>query len=175
VHVGFERALEGDLAQRRIDFLQQVNTTYSPARDFNEVIAADPLADLGEGIVLMQSDILTLTEFIQPAARWFEMQASGHTKVRGIKADVDAPVIGYSSANEVLTLRGDGRAKAKAWMSPAPGQAPNWVEAEVLRYNLRTGEMQSEGISNLHLNLGSGMKLPQVPSLTPPARPKGRR
>jgi hypothetical protein len=167
--------MEGDLTQRKIEFIQQVNTTYSPANDFNDVIAADPLADLREGTVLMQSDSLMLTEFVQSTGRWFEVLATGHTKVRGVKADVEAPIIGYSSSNEVLTLRGDGRAKAKVWRSPVAGQPPDWMHAEVVRYNLRTGELTPEGVSNVHINLGSGIELPKIPALTPRARPGGRR
>jgi hypothetical protein len=174
VHVAFERAIEGNLAKREVVFHQQVNTTYSPALDFNDVIAADPLANLPEQMVLMQSDTLTATEFIQPAARWFEMLATGHTKVRGTKADVDAPIIGYSSGNETLILRGDGRAAAKIWMSQVAGQPPNWAEVNEIRYNLRTGEMQTDGLKNLHINLGPGIKLPAMPALPDPNRPRSK-
>jgi len=174
VHMAFERAMEGDLTKRQIDFLQQVRTTYSPAQDFHDVIAADPLADLAEGMVLMESDVLRLTEFVQPTARWFEMESSGHTKVRGIQADVEAPVIGYSSRYETLTLRGDGRVKAKVWSSQAPGEPPRWMELDGLRYNLRTGQTQLENVSNVHIPLSEGTKLP-LPNLAPPTRPGGRR
>ena len=158
--MAFERDIVGDLATREIEFRQQVQTTYSPAKDFADVIAADPLGELGPQMVLMESDSLKIREIVREPTRWFEIEASGRTKVRGLKVDVDAPIIGYSSANEVLTLRGDGRARAKVWMSQAPGQAPSWVQLDELRYNLRTGETQTDGVSNLHINLGSGFRLP---------------
>jgi len=148
-----------------------VQTTYSPAIDFNEVIAADPLAELGERMVLMQSDVLKVTEFIQPAARWFEMRATGHTQVRGSRIDINAPVVEYSSAKEVLTLEGDGRARAQVWMHQAAGGDPNRLEGERLRYNLRTGAIETDVVTDIHINLGPNVKLPKTPALTP-AKPK---
>ncbi|MBW8884953.1 MAG: hypothetical protein JF612_09310 [Planctomycetia bacterium] len=105
------------------------------------------------------------------------MEATGHTTVRGTKADVNAPIITYSSAKDTLTLRGDGRAKAKVWMSRLPGQAPNWIDAEELRYNLRTGQLEQDNASNIHIELGGENKLNGVPNLTTPlnATPKKKR
>src|SRR5439155_25844018 len=106
-----------------------------------------------------------------------EMEATGHTRVWGTKADVDAPVITYSSAKDLLTLRGDGRAKAKVWMSQVPGRAPNWVDAEELRYNLRTGELQQDNASNIHIELGPNNALKGIPNLNAPpnANPRSKR
>jgi hypothetical protein len=172
IHVVFERAIEGDLNRREIEFQQQVQTTYSPASDFSDVIVADPLGNLGERMVLMQSDSLKIIEFIQPTARWFEMEATGHTQVRATRADIDAPIIGYSSANEVLTLKGDGRAKARIFVPQATGQQPGSLVGDRLRYNLRTGEGQADVVDSIHLNLPQGIKVP-APSL--PTAPKRKK
>jgi hypothetical protein len=160
IHVAFEREIAGDLNRREIEFRQQVLTTYSPANDFSDVIAADPIAKLGPRMVLMQSDKLTITEFVQPPLRWFELRATGHTKVRGEKVDVDAPIVGYSSDKEVLTIQGDGRADAKAWLHRTPGDDPARFEGQRLSYNLRTGELQTDVIKNVHINLAPNVKLP---------------
>jgi hypothetical protein len=164
IHVSFQREITGDLARREITFHQQVQTTYSPALDFNDTIKADPLADLKERMVLMQSDALTVTEFIQPTARWFEMRASGHTQVRGERLDINAPIVQYSSANEVLTIEGDGRAQAQIWMHQATGGPPNRMQGERLRYNLRTGAAETDRVSEINVNLGPNIKLPKMPA-----------
>jgi hypothetical protein len=169
IHVAFEREIVGDLNRREIEFRQQVLTTYSPANDFNDVIAADPIGKLGPGMVLMQSDVLTITEFVIPPLRWFELRATGHTQVRGEKVDVDAPIVGYSSDKEVLTIQGDGRADAKAWWHQTPGDDPIRYEGQLLRYNLRTGNLVNEVIKNLHIPLGPNIKLP-APSLPVPKK-----
>jgi hypothetical protein len=127
------------------------------------LIFADPLGSLGERMILLQSDTLKISEEIRETTRWFEMEARGHTQVRGAKADVDAPIIGYSSANEVLTLRGDGRAKARVWTSPTSGQPPTTAELEELRYNLRTGELKTDKVSNVHIPLSPNIKFNAPP------------
>jgi hypothetical protein len=173
IHVAFEREMVGDLSRREIEFRQQVLTTYSPANDFNDVIAADPLGSLDERMVLMRSDLLTITEFIQPSARWFEMRATGHTTVHGQKIDVDAPIVGYSSDKDVLTLEGDGRAEAKAWLHRTPGDDPARFQGQRLQYNLRTGQMQTDGIKNFHIPLGPNIKI-GIPALPDPAKTKAK-
>jgi hypothetical protein len=180
VHVAFEKEMVGDMARRQVEFHQHVLTTYSPANDFTDFLVADPLADLPERMILLESDTLAVRELGEPPTRWFEMEATGHTTVRGTKADVNAPIITYSSAKDTLILRGDGRAKAKVWMSRLPGQAPNWIDAEELRYNLRTGELQQDNASNIHIELGPTGPLQGVPNLaaptnTAPKKKKGSR
>jgi hypothetical protein len=168
VHVAFEKELVGDSNKRQIEFHQNVLTTYSRATAFTDLIKADPLDKLAEGVILMQSDNLLVRELIQGPVRWFEMEAAGHTKVWGTRADVDAPIITYSSAKDLLTLRGDGRARAKVWMSRVPGQAPSWIDAEEVRYNIRTGELQQDNASNIHIELGPLGPLKGVPNLSAP-------
>jgi hypothetical protein len=168
VHVSFEKELVGDLNKRQIEFHQNVLTTYSRATAFTDLIKADPLDKLAEGVILMQSDNLLVRELIQGPVRWFEMEATGHTRVWGTRADVDAPIISYSSAKDLLTLRGDGRARAKVWMSRVPGQAPSWIDAEEVRYNIRTGELQQDNASNIHIELGPLGPLKNVPNLAAP-------
>jgi len=172
VHVAFEKEMVGDMARREVEFRQHVLTTYSPANDFNDTLAADPLADLPERMILLESDTLTVRELGEPPSRWFEMEARGHTTVRGTKADVNAPIITYSTAKDTLILRGDGRAKAKVWMSRLPGQAPNWIDAEELRYNLRTGELQQDNASNIHIELGPTGPLKGIPNINAPPQQK---
>ena len=169
IHVAFEREIVGDLNRREIEFRQQVLTTYSPASDFSDVIAADPIGKLGPRMVLMQSDKLTITEFIIPPVRWFELRATGHTKVRGEKIEVDAPIVGYSSDKEVLTIHGDGRADAKAWFHKTSGDDPVRYEGQLLKYNLRTGGLQTDVVKNFHFPLSPNIKLP-APSLPVPIK-----
>jgi hypothetical protein len=169
IHVAFEREIVGDLNRREIEFRQQVLTTYSPANEFSDFVAADPIGQLKPGMVLMQSDKLTITEFVIPPARWFELRATGHTKVRGEKIDVDAPVVGYGSDKEVLSIQGDGRADAKAWWHRIPGDDPIRYEGQLLKYNLRTGMMETDVVKNVHIPLGPNIKLP-MPSLPVPKK-----
>jgi hypothetical protein len=155
----------GDLTARQIEFHQQVETTYSPAVDFADVIAADAIKDLSERVVLMTSDALKVTEFLQPPPRWIEVEATGNTKVRGQKFDVDAPIVAYNSQKETIKIEGNGRASAKAWVRQAPGDKWNSMEGERFTYNLRTGAFTPEVVKIIRINLPPNMNLgvPAIP------------
>jgi lipopolysaccharide export system protein LptA len=160
VHVAFEREIEGWLAQRKVEFRQQVVTTYAPCADFNDVKVADPIMPLAEQMFLMESDTLQATEFVQPANRWFELVASGHTQVRGNKFQVEAPLVSYASDKEVIAVQADGRAKARVFAEQTPGAPPGWIEGQRFTYNLRTGQLTLDRIDNMHFPLPEGLKLP---------------
>jgi hypothetical protein len=164
VHVAFEKEIVGDLAARQIEFRQQVETTYSPAKDYADVIAADTIANLSERMLLMTSDTLTVTEFLQPPERWFELRATGNTKVRGQRIDVDAPIVGYSSDKETLIVEGDGRADAKVWFHHAAGADPASLKGQKFTYNIRTGELRTDVVDRLHFALPPQLKLPGLPA-----------
>jgi len=114
-------------------------------------------------MMVMTSDVLTVTELVGPAARYFELLARGNTKVHGQRIDVDAPIVGYSSDKETLKVEGDGRATAKIWIRDTMGSEPNSLQGQRFTYNLRTGELQTDVINRLHFTLPPQLKLPGTP------------
>src|SRR4029078_632674 len=118
-----------------------------------DVIAADAIKDLAERVVLMTSDTLAVTEFLQPPQRWIEVEASGNAKVRGQKFDVDAPIIRYSGQKETIKIEGNGRASAKAWVRQNLGDNPTSLVGERFTYNLRTGEFTPDVVKGIRINL----------------------
>jgi hypothetical protein len=170
IHVAFEREIAGELKGRWIEFRQQVQTTYSPANSFSDLIVANPLQKMSERMMLMTSDTLRVTEMISPPARWFELLAAGGTKIEGDRFHVDAPKVGYVSDKEWLTIQGDGRADARIWVT-RPEQKGNWA-GQKLRYNLRTGELQNDVARSIHIELGPNTNLP-IPSV--PATGRGKK
>jgi hypothetical protein len=171
VHVAFEREIVGRLADHTVEFRQQVLTTYAPAKDFTDVTAADPLMNLGERMFLMHSDVLKVTEFVQPAARWLELAATGNTQVRGSKFQIEAPQVVYSSDKEVIVLQSDGRAKARIFAQQVPGSQPMWMEGDRFRYDLRNEQFIVDMLSNVRIPLPRDIKLPAVGPPAPAVRP----
>jgi hypothetical protein len=161
VHVAYAGALEGDLNKRQIQFQREVRTTYSPASDFSERIVVVQVADLTERAVLMTSERLTLTEMITPVQRWIEMQATGHAIMQGRTFHVNTPGrLSYTSATQMVTIEGDGRAPAEINYQPAPGEPFNPASVQKARYNIRTGEFDGE-VKRLEFFIpGKGLKLP---------------
>lgn len=152
IHVAFDRAIVGDLAQRRIEFQERVRTTYSPANEFTDHIVAELPSDLAdERGMLMTSDRLIVTELFTPSARWMELEATNNAYLEGRALKVQAASIRYSSDKEVVTVSGDGRADATIWHQAAPGQTPSKVIVQKWKYFLRTGAWESDGIKHFDL------------------------
>jgi lipopolysaccharide export system protein LptA len=101
-----------------------------------------------------------VTELIVPGRRWFEMLATGNTRVEGRSITVEAPRIGYTSDKEVLTIEGEGRVLARGWMQSAPGRERDVFEGQKLQYNVRTGAAATDGVKNIRIHLDPDMKLP---------------
>lgn len=159
IHVAFEREIAGDLNQRWIEFRQQVLTTYAPAIDFDTVIAADPLGKLPEGVILMRSETLRITEVPRLTPPAFELRAQGGTRVESAGVLVDAPLVGYASNKDTLTIEGDGRATAKVFFKqPREGS----LEGQKFWYNLKTGELQMDVVKSMQFDLrpGGGLSFP---------------
>jgi hypothetical protein len=158
IHVSFERAIDGELAKRTITFKDNVRTTYSPARTFDDQIIAERPSDLNEQGILMTSDNLTMTEMLLPDVSWVEMQATGNTLVEGTSFTARAAKIGYTSDKEVLTVEGDGRSDAQIWYQAAPGQPRSYTSARKFRYWLRDGTFDGEDFSVLDLQQLGNLK-----------------
>jgi len=165
VHIAFHRALDGDLDKREIQFKEEVRTTYSPAQDFSDRIIVVNVADLTERAVLMTCDLLTVTEFITPVERWVEIQATGRTILQGTKFLVNTPGrLSYTSATEIVTIEGDGRAAARIYWQAAPGEPVSPTEVTKARYNVRTNELLSSSeVKHLDIFIPSKLKLPGRP------------
>jgi len=157
IHVAFEREMVGDLNQRWIEFRQEVRTTYSPAEDFGDVIAAEALAPLGERMVLMRSQTLRITDTSFAQARSFALAAEGGAKVEGRNMFVDAPRLKYASDKEALTIEGEGRVLAR--IDYFQGGRPVTTQAQRIWYNLRSGELKLDG-ANIQFPLGGELKFP---------------
>lgn len=174
VHIEFEREMVGNEAGRWIEFRQQVQTTYSPALEFSDMIVADPLSGLRQRMVLMKSNRLRITELAASAIRSFEIEATDGATIEAEKIFVDAPIVRYASDKEVLVIEADGRAKARVSVQQATGRAA-WGEGEKFRYNLRTGEFIPDSVNDLRFDLppNTNSRLPKM-SLPDPSKAKKR-
>jgi hypothetical protein len=151
IHVAFDGGIQGDLDKHTIQFRQGVRTTYSPARDFTEMVVArmgQPLDQIGPRAVLMTSHTLTLTQMGLPhQSQWFEMMASGNVKVEGSPFTALATAVSYGSDKEAIVLSGEGYADAELWYTPTPGAQQSHAKARKFTYWLRDGMLKAEGLT----------------------------
>lgn len=156
IHVAFERGMVGRLDERWIEFQQQVRTTYRPAEDWSDVRSASRPEELDPRGLVITSDQLRLTQMAVGTRRWFELLATGQVLIEGHELTIQAPRVGYTSDKEVLTIEGQGRVMARAWV----GRQRNFLEGQRLQYNLRTGAATTDRIQNIRIQLGSDAALP---------------
>jgi hypothetical protein len=161
IHIQFEQRIDGRLAEHTIEFQRKVRTTYSPAKDFDDLIVARTPADLGEQGVLMTSDKLSVTEMQVGGQKWLEMWAKENVVVEGRTFTVRAASVRYTSDKEVLTIEGNGRQDAEIWYQSVPGQPRTYTSARKLRYWIREGEFDGEDFNILDLQqLSPRLRLP---------------
>jgi hypothetical protein len=161
IHIQFEHRIEGRLDQRTIEFQRKIRTTYSPARDFDDLIVARTPEDLGEQGVLMTSEKLAVTAMQVGGQKWLEMEAKENAIVEGRTFTVRAASVRYTSDKEVLTIEGNGRTDAEIWYQSVPGQPRTYTSARKLRYWIREGEFDGEDFNILDLQqLSPRLKLP---------------
>lgn len=151
IYITFERGIVGNLEERWIELQQHVQTTYRPARDWSDVQAVTRPQTLDPRGLVMTSDQLRLTQMAVGPRRWFELLATGNVLVEGRELTVQAPRVAYGSDKEVLTIEGQGRVMARAWV----GRNRNFLEGQRLQYHLRTGAATTDRIQNIRIQLGT--------------------
>jgi hypothetical protein len=152
IHIEFQGGIVGNIAQRQIEFQNQVRTIFAPIEAWDQSVSASRLEDLGEKGVLLTSDRLTVLE-MAPAGQtpWIEAYASGGAVVEGKQFTVQAPRIAYTSDKEKLTIEGDGFKEAELWHRAAPGEPSSYAAARKWTYWLRTGELSIEGSKEFNI------------------------
>jgi hypothetical protein len=146
IHIEFQGGIVGNIAQRQIEFQNQVRTIFAPIEAWDQSVGASRLEDLGEKGVLLTSDRLTVLE-MAPAGQtpWIEAFASGGAVVEGRTFTVQAPRIAFTSDKEKLTIEGDGFKEAELWHRGAPGEPSSYAAARKWSYWLRSGSLEVEG------------------------------
>ncbi|MCU0876520.1 MAG: hypothetical protein MUF06_01840 [Pirellulaceae bacterium] len=152
IHIEFQGGIVGNIAQRQIEFQNQVRTIFAPIEAWDQSVAASRLEDLGEKGVLLTSDRLTVLE-MAPAGQtpWIEAFASGGAVVEGKEFTVQAPRIAFTSDKELLTIEGDGFKEAELWHRRAPGEPSSYAAARKWSYWLRSGTLSVEGSKEFNI------------------------
>ena len=156
----------GDITNRWIEFRQHVETTYSPAHDFGDVIVADPLGQLGPRQVLMKSERLGTTEQrIHRFAR-LKWRPAGTPEIDAENLYVESPVGGVMPADkEVLSIEGDGRLEARIFRKQGAGRHTGSARANAFATICASGELQTDSVKNIRFPLPPNIKLPNLAPL----------
>jgi hypothetical protein len=152
--VSFQRGMAGDLNKRTVQFEQNVETVYTRVADWRdrltiEMIDQRGLPALGEQGILMTSDTMQVAQVIPPAGGEpsYELISEGNTRVDGREFTARAHRITYTSAKDMLVVKGDGRADAELWYKQKGGNSA-YLPAREIHFWPKTSAIEIQGGSN---------------------------
>lgn len=154
--VEFQREMNGNWTEGRVDLLGPVAALYGKAGDWqimdNEARLIDPLR--------ITSNQMTLNRW-QPSPNApveLEWEASGRVHVLGEDFEGNAQQIKYGQQQDLLTLLGDSRAPAKFWQTSTTNGQRNHLAAEKIWYYPDREDFLFEGFQEGNLNFFSGRR-----------------
>lgn len=147
--VSFQRGMAGDLNKRTVQFEQNVETVYTRVADWRdrltiEMIDQRGLPALGQQGILMTSDTMQVAQVLPPAGDEpsYELISEGNTRVDGREFTARAHRITYTSAKDMLVVKGDGRADAELWYTQKGSASHAYQAAREFRYWPKTGAIE---------------------------------
>jgi len=159
LHVRFQKSITGNLLfSHRLTFADQVRTAYAPVDNWDAVLAADNLDQLGPRGVTVRCNQLTVAEMLLPMGgrRSFEVEAVGNTVVENNTFTALAQRITYNSQKDLLILSGEGR-NAELFRQLQVGAERDHQAAQTIYYHPTTNRMGSaSGAQSLEITLPPG-------------------
>lgn len=160
--VSFQRGMVGDMNKRTVQFEQNVETVYTRVADWRdrltiEMIDRGGLPALGDQGILMSSDAMQVAQVLPPAGGepTYELMAEGNTRVDGREFTVRAHRITYTSAKEVMVVKGDGRADAELWVDSKETGRKGYQRFREFWYYPKTGKIDLQGAGTGGVEIGS--------------------
>ena len=123
LRVAFERALEGNIHKRQVDFIDRVQATYGSVKEWNERIVTDDPRTLPKGALMMRCDRLSVFQIVHRyhAGLPVELVALGNVTIEGGEFAAQAHRMSYDQAKDQIVLDGDGRSDARLWRHGGQG------------------------------------------------------
>jgi hypothetical protein len=155
LHVRFQKKITGNLWAHRLTFADRVQTAYAPVDNWDAVLAADSLDQLGPGAVTVHCDQLSVAEMLLPIGgrQSFQLEAVGNTVVESSTFTALAQRITYDSFKDLLILSGEGR-NAELYRQLQIGAERDHNAAQTIYYHPRSNKMGSaSGAQSLEITL----------------------
>ncbi|MDP1564005.1 MAG: hypothetical protein Q8M16_21700 [Pirellulaceae bacterium] len=154
--VQFQRSMEGHWSDGQVHLFGPVAALYGKASDWQVM---DQESRLRQPLRIT-SDSMTINRWqvspnSPPALEW---EAVGRVHVLGEAFEGTAQGIKYAQAQDLLTMRGDGRAAAKFWQTSTTSTERNHLSAQKIRYRPKQEDFDFEGFQEGNLNFFSGRR-----------------
>lgn len=154
--VQFQRSMEGQWSEGQVQLFGPVAALYGKATDWQVM---DQESRLRQPLRIT-SDTMTIDRW-QTSPRStpeLEWEADGRVHVLGEDFEGTAQRINFAQSQDLLTLRGDGRAPAKFWQTSRTTSERNHLSAQKIRYRPKQEDFDFEGFQEGNLNFFSGRR-----------------
>ncbi len=156
LYVEFQRGISGDIRQREVRFHQDVRSVYGPVRSWEEQLDPHRPDLLGPQGVSLTCQEVSVAQTPGTEEQLVELRAVGDVRVQGESFSAMGHRMSFSQAKDLLTLAGDGRAKARIRYNLYADQPPSHASAGTLKYSPGTGMLHSTDISEVEIFGGQG-------------------
>lgn len=162
LHVSFHGGLGGNLNERRLTFLQQVQTIFGPVASFDAQLRADDPHEPRAGNTRIDADQLSVVQMPlpnDPRKGTLELHARGNTRVQGATLEGQAftawaDQLNYAQAKKLLTLVWGGPMDyARVFFQQSPGAVPIRHEAQTIVLCTEPWSLKTEGSRNTSAEL----------------------
>jgi hypothetical protein len=148
--------MEGQWSEGQIQLFGPVSALYGKAPDWQIM---DQEARLLQPLRIT-SDSMTINRWqatpqAEPELEW---EADGRVHVLGEQFEGTAQRINFAQSQDLLTMRGDGRAPAKFWQTNATTAERNHLAAQKIWYRPKQEDFHFEGFQEGNLNFFSGRR-----------------
>lgn len=143
LQVAFAREMNGNFAQRRLQFVGQVETTYGPVLDWEDQI--DP-RDLTPKAVWMRCEQLNVRQMRQQDKNFAELEALYQVQIEGNEFTAQAVRLSYAQAKDLLLLEGDGTTDARLWRQARPGAPVSRLAARKIFFRRSANHVKLEDV-----------------------------
>ena len=117
LRVDFQRALEGNINERQVDFLDGIRAIYGPVATWNDRLTSENHQMLPKGGLLMRCDRLSVFQIVKRFNDGLpiEIVALGNVRIDGREFAAQAHRMSYDQDKDQIVLDGDGRSDARLW------------------------------------------------------------
>jgi hypothetical protein len=154
--VQFQRSMEGQWSEGEVQLFGPVSALYGKAADWQVTEQESRLRQP----LQITSDTMTINRWqANPRATpELEWEADGRVHVLGQAFEGTAQRINFAQSQDLLTLRGDGRAPAKFWQTNGTTSERNHLSAQKIWYRPKQEDFHFEGFQEGNLNFFSGRR-----------------
>ena len=154
LNVVYQGAIEGNIPNREMTFLDQVVAVYGPVDSWDAVLDPNHLESLGDRGMVLHCGQMTVAQMTAPGSKQTvaEVVARDHALVENVKFTARGARISYTQLKGLLVFEGDGRSKAEMWRQKYRSGPVSSFRAQKIEYWPADERLRVDGADQLDFN-----------------------